>query len=456
MLGFGACRASYLLCFVALSSYSSNTPGILDIYWLAAVLSAVTVAFAAFRTNEHQILYDRVWTCAGIFSVGGLLIMLCASRFDMPVLLSVGAACAGIGCILLYVLWGVKLSRLSSREIVFYVVIDLVIAACIVFVVNLFGDIATYAALVLALVTLFMLENPLVNPKSRTDSGNAVESGSSRAHPTTAPMKELVRLCMMTVILTFGYHVAAMTFTSTTIWNRDIEGIAISGLSLLIVSLTSRVRLMTIFRFIVPVIVASYLFLELLPPEFADLCVIVGGSGFRLSWIFIWIVLIDMAHTNYDHRWFIVGAGVSAMFAGRILASLVAFVFAAFQLNDSTLVIYLLVITLVIAVLLILPGTSDRDEKAGEEATSMDDSPDRMKDRCLRVSDEYGLTKRETEVLRLLVAGRSQGIIAKRLGISEGTVHVHITHIYQKLDVHGQQEVISLVEDDPTRLYAWE
>ena len=45
------------------------------------------------------------------------------------------------------------------------------------------------------------------------------------------------------------------------------------------------------------------------------------------------------------------------------------------------------------------------------------------------------LTKRETEVLRLLAQGQSTPQIARTLVISKKTVEHHLTHIYQKIGV---------------------
>ena len=67
-----------------------------------------------------------------------------------------------------------------------------------------------------------------------------------------------------------------------------------------------------------------------------------------------------------------------------------------------------------------------------------------------RVLDEIArkhlLTARERDVLGYLSQGRNRTYIAEAFGISEGTVHVHATHLYQKLGIHGQQELITFVE----------
>lgn len=54
-----------------------------------------------------------------------------------------------------------------------------------------------------------------------------------------------------------------------------------------------------------------------------------------------------------------------------------------------------------------------------------------------------GLTRRELEVLDLLVAGRTNREIAKTLFIGESTTKVHIRHIFDKLGVHSRAEAVA-------------
>jgi DNA-binding CsgD family transcriptional regulator len=49
-----------------------------------------------------------------------------------------------------------------------------------------------------------------------------------------------------------------------------------------------------------------------------------------------------------------------------------------------------------------------------------------------------GLTRRELEVLQLLVAGKSNRQIAEQLFISGNTASVHVTHVLAKLGVHSR------------------
>lgn len=72
-----------------------------------------------------------------------------------------------------------------------------------------------------------------------------------------------------------------------------------------------------------------------------------------------------------------------------------------------------------------------------------------FKFKCSSVAERYLLSRKETEVLFLLAKGHNSAYIQKALYISAGTANTHMRHIYRKLDVHSQQEVIEAVESEP-------
>lgn len=57
-----------------------------------------------------------------------------------------------------------------------------------------------------------------------------------------------------------------------------------------------------------------------------------------------------------------------------------------------------------------------------------------------------GLTARETEILSLLVRGRTLPYIANELFVTTGTVKTHVRHIYEKALVNNRQELLDKVE----------
>jgi DNA-binding NarL/FixJ family response regulator len=66
------------------------------------------------------------------------------------------------------------------------------------------------------------------------------------------------------------------------------------------------------------------------------------------------------------------------------------------------------------------------------------------------------LTPREAEVLRLMAQGLGNGEIARRLFISEKTVKVHVSHIFEKLRVETRVQAVLAAghprEDDGAEL----
>ncbi|WP_337189060.1 response regulator transcription factor [Phenylobacterium sp.] len=58
-----------------------------------------------------------------------------------------------------------------------------------------------------------------------------------------------------------------------------------------------------------------------------------------------------------------------------------------------------------------------------------------------------GLTPRETEVVRLVAQGRRNKEIARHLGISEGTVKMHLHNLYEKLSVTSRTELAILARE---------
>jgi NarL family two-component system response regulator LiaR len=66
----------------------------------------------------------------------------------------------------------------------------------------------------------------------------------------------------------------------------------------------------------------------------------------------------------------------------------------------------------------------------------------------VKVTEPGHLTRREHDVLELIVAGRSNKRIAVELGISEKTVKTHVGHLLAKLDVADRTQAAMLAIRD--------
>lgn len=57
-----------------------------------------------------------------------------------------------------------------------------------------------------------------------------------------------------------------------------------------------------------------------------------------------------------------------------------------------------------------------------------------------RSASEAGLTEQESKILEQIAAGKSNKVIANELGITEGTVKVHVKHLLKKLNLKSRVE----------------
>ena len=69
-----------------------------------------------------------------------------------------------------------------------------------------------------------------------------------------------------------------------------------------------------------------------------------------------------------------------------------------------------------------------------------------IEEACDAIAARYELTNREREVLAFLGRGRTAAHITQELVLSENTVRTHTRHIYRKMGINSQQELIDIVE----------
>jgi DNA-binding CsgD family transcriptional regulator len=67
------------------------------------------------------------------------------------------------------------------------------------------------------------------------------------------------------------------------------------------------------------------------------------------------------------------------------------------------------------------------------------------------LKQQYRLTLRECEIVKLLCSGSNTADISARLSISVSTVYKHIANIYQKLNISNRQELFSIFQKGPLR-----
>ncbi len=98
-----------------------------------------------------------------------------------------------------------------------------------------------------------------------------------------------------------------------------------------------------------------------------------------------------------------------------------------------------------------------RDIEKGKNVVAQDltDALARMVQGDTSIADEEGpfseLTPREMEILCLLAEGQSNKLIARNLGISDGTVKLHVKAILRKLGIHSRVEAAVIAVEQGLR-----
>lgn len=155
----------------------------------------------------------------------------------------------------------------------------------------------------------------------------------------------------------------------------------------------------------------------------------------------------------------ILGMGIGYMVGGLVIAPAISSGFI-----DATTIVLASVVFLFTVAFLIIPEsalsaspesdenntTPEQHEEIVEEVEqpeSTQPTPLSLEEACDEIAKRYKLTPRESEVLVFLARGRTLPIIARDLHIAKNTARSHIKKVYQKVDIHKQQDLIDLVED---------
>lgn len=202
------------------------------------------------------------------------------------------------------------------------------------------------------------------------------------------------------------------------------------------------------------VLASSRPMLSLVPDEFVGLLLVTVEN---YAHILFWVIALDAAHALSRPTYRVFGVGLLACSLTGLLWSF----FLEHQMTaaESAVLVTLytfLVVCIVYPQVLNSEGvrTATDDEAINTYALEgeMRLTPGvngeslqlALEERCACLAESYGLSAREKEVLIPLLKGMTRTGICNELGLSEGTVKTHLTHIYTKLGIHSQAELIAV------------
>jgi DNA-binding CsgD family transcriptional regulator len=183
-------------------------------------------------------------------------------------------------------------------------------------------------------------------------------------------------------------------------------------------------------------------------------------SGYSLVEICVWTILSNQVRFSDDSPLRVFGIGQLGRTSGICLGMVVG---SALKLMPGAWMTSVVILTLYVFVLIMaflkpldksgetteFPATGEKLVGPGEHInvsrSLLEQTRNQYAARCEAISAEYGLSKREEEVMALLLRGNNYESIAKELYITRNTVKAHVNHIFAKVGVRTKQEFIDVV-----------
>lgn len=489
LLGAGLLLAWSFLTFLSgqakVVSLSSSWP---DMAYLCTTLITV-IALAALEhfTGRLQSRGGLLVTarlgcalmCIGmVFSAAYTL----GSSHAFPLLL-VGKVLAGPGQGLLWFSWGVVLSRFEMEEVEHAFMSWILVLAAAMLAPTILGMLSDWlqgifflvvmvglpiASLVIFEQSLNMVHIPGSDYVSRAAAPQ--KNASKAGAPASASAMPAAQDGLKAVALTFANMAVALA-AIIFIWsaflyehNIELEEIAIVFAGGAVISFfaiwgslraTRKFRLHTFYRWMVPLVTVAIVIDVALGRAFlipAFICLTVANVCFE-AMSRLYIVHTAIRHSSSSA--FLVAMGlVATTLAGIVGAGLWTCCLMTGAASFSReLLMAMLCVFVITASLSSDQDSPDLSDKEAQDAhtQALAEQRDDVSEKeaftvmCDAVSERYGLSRRERDVLALLAQGRSRTYIREALFISKGTVDTHIHHIYSKMGVRSKDEVQSIV-----------
>jgi len=466
LLGFAFSRAWFtgLLAYSANLAWTFKTPIVQQI--ILYTTGAIVALFIALLARKHKAIFSETAyrIRALIFSFMGLIGTTCLILGQVEgngVFMIAGFALAGICGGFYETVWGTKFTSLPSSGIQVYTLFAMAASSLIGIFLGMLPESGFHLASILLLVlfTVFFLLRPAMELDSDDVNENHQLASSIIVDAATQKRckRALVNILVAYLIFSLIYNlVIALTYDSippATASQIRFWANFVTALLLLIFALAlfRPIGPIALFRLILPITAVGFVIYLISPENLGTVALTISSCGRKFFDILTWI-LIARAVQLYrllPERFFgLLIAGKNAGYAiGLMLASV-----ALGALNDEVIHIVtfvpILLLALIVCFFWIFPErTLDALFNVSPPTGKAPSHRNTIERNALELAEERKLTPRETDVFKLLVQGRSLSVIAARLHIAKGTAHAHISHIYQKLDVHGQQELIELVEN---------
>lgn len=437
-------------------SYSSDMRGALySGLFISLVAMVVTLLFVAVIVRHGEEVGANKSIVVGsaiIMSLGSVLAPFADPNTPVGMLvLGISGIMTGTGSAVLFLCWVEQLSHIGGR----LALVELAVSSCIAFIAG-FILISSPALAVMVVIACLPFASALVLRKcKRADSQRVANSNQPLSRHTGALfVKALAGAALIGIIEGFFDVVSGYKTYDV----QDVYGtyLFLAGfLGVLVVCLIGvflhKDSIFFSYRFAMLVLCLGCLLTPFMKDNNTYSSALIFG-GYHCYVLVLCVVCIDVATSFRISAATVIGLGFVALYGGEMLGYVVAYFldFSGVPMLDLALVTLVGVSLLFISHLFLFTET-DLIKIGIGEVNLMNPLPDEDAenvaspvDPCALIVDRYGLSPRESDVLPLLLEGRTISRIQEALYISAGTVSTHIRHIYQKTGVDNRQELIDL------------
>lgn len=487
LFGLALCHAWIVLCLTAPFRTEHNSTEWLVLLSGACAMLVVSLVSLQ-RSKGEGVARVESW----FKMLTGILVGVCVATaplvvaMDGLVLQATFLVVCGIASCCLQVLWGVGFARRQLSFAVYCYPASAVVTALLV--AGALADAGIVPLCVFPAASYLLL---LVSTSSgyRSEFALDLDESSSAESPSTGsaegsgqrplPVPTVVRLLISIAVFSFLCRLyddlpgSLAIDPLSSIGGSSLAALVVAGVGFLIFAMLvgRSFNPLVGYRVALPLMALGMTIIALFFSHHWYLSVLIIGVGYELFDTLAWILLVMLSQRECRRfaplTVFALGttATMLGMGVGRLAGSWLSQT-AGLGASEASAMGVIGIMALVVTAFLIIPeGTfaqlagrkvlgaerlqemREASSAEGEsEGTVSQDGAMPLERACAEVVREYRLTPRESEVLELLARGRTLAIVMRDLGIAKGTAQTHMENIYQKLDVHKQQELIDLVE----------
>ena len=357
------------------------------------------------------------------------------------------AVVLNIGFAVLYLGWMELYAQFDTAHVLVFFTLAHFLSALSTFLVCL---IEPFPVVVLATVVMPAVSLLALCRADRRTRKASFRQGERQRSEWTVSVRPLVLLAA------FGFSNAVIRgFLGVEDRVTVLFGVCVAAACVLVAALArkGRLEIKTLYQMAVPVLVAGALLVLMGYGWSGVAAALCSNAAFTLFSVFVTVVFCGISYrygVNAVWMFGITQASLSAgSFAGKAVSTLGAPLFA-----DPEVLMATIAVLVVAFVALSMVLVSDRDFTTTWGIASLNEEPgaltvldeeERTARTCARVAQRYGLTRREEEVLVLMMRGYTLARIGEELYVADSTMKTHSRHIYRKVGVGNRNELQELV-----------